>query len=172
MTSASSLNSCLIHFDGESKNFPLTTFSEVSFDKFLECRSIWLTLDGIQRKVAKNSLQFVSEDVESNMNYAEYENFSYHRGCYSRFTNATDIKRAKTRCQKKCNEGECSSTCTDVQDTLELEDPQPAKKILRSSIPTCNPIRPRNPHVLPQVCIICQSEKSYFTESVSWFYYN
>lgn len=130
-----SSNACLIHFDGESQNVPLTTFTKVSFDNFLECRSTWLTLDGIQREVAKKSLQFVSEDVERNMNGAEYDNFSYHSGCYSRFTNATDIKRAKMRCQKKSNEGEPSSGI-DVQDTLQLENPQPAKKILRSTIST------------------------------------
>ena len=71
----------------------------MSFDKFLECRSIWLTLDGIQREVAKKSLQFISEDGR-NIDAVDFEKLFYHRGCYSRFTNATDIKRAKTRCQK------------------------------------------------------------------------
>ena len=75
-----SSKSCLIHFDGEGQNVPLTTFTKVSFNKFLECRSIWLTLDGIQREVAKKSLQFICEDVERNMNCADFENFSYHRG--------------------------------------------------------------------------------------------
>ena len=158
--------SCLIHFDGESQNVPLTTFTKVSCDEFLECRSIWLTLDGIKREVAKKSLQFISEDGR-NIDGANFENLLYHRGCYSRFTNATDIKRAKTRCQKKFNEGEPSSSCTDVQDTSELEDPQPAKKMLRSTTSTCTRIRPRNPHVVAPICIICKSEKSYFTESVS-----
>lgn len=162
-----SSNSCLIHFNGESQNVPLTTFTKVSFDKFFECRNVWITLDGIQREVAEKSLQFVSEDVERNMDGADFESFSYHRGCYSRFTNATDIKRAKARRQKNGNEGEHSSSCVDVQDTLDLEDPQPAKKMLRSTISTRTPIRPRNPHVVPPVCIICKSEKSYFTESVS-----
>ena len=80
-------------------------------------------LDGIQREVAKKSLQFVSEDVERNLNGAEYDNFSYHRGCYLWFTNATDIKQAKMQCQKNSNEGEPSSRI-DVQDTLQLENPQ------------------------------------------------
>ena len=60
------------------------------------------------------------------MDCANYENYYYHRGCYSRFTNATDIKRAKTHCEKKCNElGERSFSCPDVQGsegTLELEN--------------------------------------------------
>ncbi len=113
----------------------------------------------------KKSLQFISED-ERNIDGADFEKF-YRRGCYSRFTNATDIKRAKTRYQKKFNEGEPSSSCTDVQDTWELEDPQPARKMLRSTTSTCTRIRPRNLHVVPPICIICKSEKSYFTESVS-----
>ena len=48
--------------------------------------------------------QFASEDVGRNMDCANYKNYYYHRGCYLRFANATDIKRAKTHCEKKCNE--------------------------------------------------------------------
>ena len=39
-----SSDSCLIHFDG--KKGLLTSFSVVSYQKFLDCRRIWLTLDG------------------------------------------------------------------------------------------------------------------------------
>jgi hypothetical protein len=53
--------SCLIHFDG--KKGPLTSFSMVSYQKCLDCRRIWLTLDGEERNVAQRSLQFVSDSI-------------------------------------------------------------------------------------------------------------
>ena len=57
-----SSDSCLIHFDG--KNGPLTSFSAISYQKFLDCRRIWLTLDGEERNVAQRSLKFVSDSME------------------------------------------------------------------------------------------------------------
>ena len=50
---ASSSPDCLIHIDAESG--PLTNFTEVSFKKFLDCRAVWLTLDGIQRDIAEEN---------------------------------------------------------------------------------------------------------------------
>jgi hypothetical protein len=52
----------LTHFDG--KKGPLTSFSVVSYQKCLDCRRIWLTLDGEERNVAQRSLQFVSDSME------------------------------------------------------------------------------------------------------------
>jgi hypothetical protein len=57
-----SSDSCLIHFDG--KNGQLTSFSAISYQKFLDSRRIWLTLDGEERNVAQRSLQFVSDSME------------------------------------------------------------------------------------------------------------
>ena len=57
-----SSDSCLIHFDGE--NGPFTSFSVVSYKKVLDCRRIWLTLDGEECNVAQGSLQFVSDSME------------------------------------------------------------------------------------------------------------
>ena len=90
-----SSDSCLIHFDG--RKGPLTTFTEVSFQKFLDCRSIWLTLDGEHRDVARRSLEFVSENVKNvnTTDSVEYGNFAHHRACYSAFTNNVHIKHAQ-----------------------------------------------------------------------------
>ena len=66
-----SSGSCLIHFDG--KKGPLTSFSKVSFQKFLDCRSIWLTLDGEYHDVAHRSLDFVSDNVQN----VETDNIEY-----------------------------------------------------------------------------------------------
>ena len=103
-----SSDSCLIHFDG--KKGPLTSFSAVSYQKYLDCRKIWLTLDGEERNVAQRSLQFVSESMKSSaVESFDYANFSYHRGCYSAFTNSKMIKRAQVRCENIDKEGEPSS---------------------------------------------------------------
>ncbi len=103
-----SSDSCLIHFDG--KKGPLTSFSVVSYQKYLDRRKIWLTLDGEERNVAQRSLQFVSESMESSaVESFDYANFSYHRGCYSAFTNSKMIKRAQVRCENIDKEGEPSS---------------------------------------------------------------
>ena len=58
-----SSDSCLIHFDG--KIGPLISFNAVLYQTFLDCRRIWLTLDGEERNVAQRSLQFVSDCMES-----------------------------------------------------------------------------------------------------------
>ncbi|XP_028419097.1 uncharacterized protein LOC114544759 [Dendronephthya gigantea] len=166
-----SSDSCLIHFDG--KKGPLTTFSDVSFQKFLDCRSIWLTLDGEHRDVARRSLDLVSENVKNvKTDGIEYANFSYHRACYSALTNNVHIKRAQVRCQDEKKERkavELSSSVGEIDET-EPEEVQPAKKMLRSNLgsaSTSSAVRSRNPHVLPHICIICKREKSYFTESKS-----
>ena len=161
-------NFCVIHFDGEGKGAPLTNFSEASFHKFLNCRSAWLNLDGTQRQVAKKSIQFISADAASDEDYTDFREFSYHRGCYSRFTNATDIKRAQARCQKKCMAGDHLS-CQDAvgDDTFHEDETPPVKKVLRSMATTDTSVKPRNPYVARPVCIICMSEKAYITESVS-----
>ena len=41
----------LIHLEGECG--PLTNFTEVSYQTFLDCREIWLTLEGVQRNIAE-----------------------------------------------------------------------------------------------------------------------
>jgi hypothetical protein len=56
-----SSDSCLIHFDG--KIGPLTNFTAVLNQKFLDCRRIWLMLDGEEHNVAQRSLQFVSDSM-------------------------------------------------------------------------------------------------------------
>ena len=170
-----SSSSCLIHFDG--KKGPLTSFSTVSFQKFWDCRSIWLTLDGEYHDVAHRSLDFVSNNVQNvETDNTEYGNFSYHRACYSAFTNTISIKHARVRCQNRNNEDKASSSSVADVSERESEEAQLAKKMLRSTLSklgaatTSTRVGSRNPHVLPHVCIICKSEKLYFTETVSFLF--
>ena len=103
----------------------------MSFQKFLDCHSIWLTLDGEHRDVARRSLTFVGENMKNVTTdvFDLYANFSYHRACYSTFTNNSNITRAPVRCQHKnteCEEADPSSSVREIVDT-EQKEFQPAK---------------------------------------------
>ena len=80
------------------------------------------------------------------------------------------IKRAQVRCENMDKEGEPSSSGIDINidEETESDETPHVKRMLRSlsSPATSVTTKSRNPHVLPCVCIICKSEKSYFTESV------
>ena len=104
--------------------------------KCLDCRRIWLTLDGEERNVAQRSLQFVSDSMVGNSTVENIDaNFSYHRGClYSPFTNSSMINRAQERCQNMDKEGVPSSSDIDIIDEeTESEETPPVKKMLRST---------------------------------------
>ena len=82
---------CLIHFDGDTGQ--LARFTEHAYKKVLECSEIWRELDGEQRKIAEQATFLEYEEVKNSK-------AGYHRGCYSKFTNKTFIKRAITRREK------------------------------------------------------------------------
>lgn len=146
---------CLIHFKGESGQ--LTNFTEVSFKKFMECREIWVTLDGDQREIAERTA-FIEENEPS---------LAYHRGCYSKFTNKTFINRAQTRCEKERERQDTNATADNLLPAGgESITGTSAKKLLRSTLKK-QAIAPKSKHVLPPTCIICKKEKSFVTEVVS-----
>ena len=78
--------------------------------------------------------------------------------------------------QNRNKEDEASSSVVDVSER-ESEEAQPAKKMLRSTLSklgaatTSTGVGSRNPHVLLHICIICKSEKFYFTEMVSFLFF-
>ena len=91
------------------------------------------------------------------------------------------MKRAQVRCQNMDNEGVPLSSGIDIIDEeTESDETPPVKKMLRSMdfaefAYTSAEAKSWNPHVLPRACIICKSEKLYFTESVIlliYFFYN
>ena len=160
---ASSPPDCLIHIDGESG--PLTNFTEVSFKKFLDCRAIWLTLDGIQRDIAEKTTKITCD------NCTTFTSLSYHRGCYSAFTNKTLIQRAEKRVCKK-HEHQAQETTADTKETLANVNDEATipKRALRPStvdfLTEENIAKRRSVHVLPAICIICKNKTSYVTERV------
>jgi hypothetical protein len=92
-------------------------------------------------------------------------NFSYHRGCYSAFTNSSMINQAQERCQNMDKEGVPLTSGIDIMEKVFKKGNQ---------INTSAAAKSWNPHLLPcvcLVCIICKSEKSYFTESLSLLNY-
>ncbi len=105
---------CLIHFDGEGGR--LARFTEHAYQRFLECRQIWVTLDGKQREIADNT---------ACLNDTEWQNSTagYHRGCYSKFTNKTLIKRAIIRC-----ENARLALQKDYLPTFDDDGPEPSRK--------------------------------------------
>ena len=83
--------------------------------------------------------------------------------CYSKFTNVGLIKRAQNRKSK-------IESTNDPEDDLNEPAPEElpvSRKLLRSNTSVkCTPST-RNQAILPPICIICEQEKSYITDSVS-----
>ena len=80
---------CVIYFDEEDGR--VARFTEHAYQRVVECREIWKTLDGKQREGAENTGSL--DDWQDSA-------VGYHRGCYSKFTNKTLIDRAIARCEK------------------------------------------------------------------------
>jgi hypothetical protein len=83
----------------------------VLYKKCLDCRRIWLTLDGEERNVAQRSLQFVSDSME-----ISEISLIIEVTCYSAFTNSSMTNRAQERCQIMDKEGVPSSSGIDIID--------------------------------------------------------
>ena len=158
---ASSPPDCLIHIDGESG--PLTNFTEASFKNFLDCCAIWLTFDSIQHDIAEKTSKITCD------NFTTFTSLSYHRGCYSAFTNKTLIQRAEKRVCKK-HKHQAQETTADTKETLANVNDEAAipKRALRSStvefLTEENIAKRRSVHLLPAICIICKNKTSYVTE--------
>ncbi|CAB4015222.1 Hypothetical predicted protein [Paramuricea clavata] len=148
---------CCIHFkDG---NGPLTPFTSVSFEKFRHCHEIWIDLDGQQRQVAEKS-KGVLQDADDKS--SAVGNFYYHRSCYSKFTNLTNIKRSQARCAKIM----ANRSVENQQDTISTEPTcsPPPKKMLRSSMPSTSTTS-QSSSILPPACIICNKDEIYITDT-------
>jgi len=110
------LQGCLIHFDGEKE--ALTTFTEMSLSKLLDCHNLWLKLDGEQREIAKKTQDIVDKIKSSDGGTNETSNLQtlhlqYHQNCYSKFTNVELITRAQNRLNK--TKGTLVATESDVE---------------------------------------------------------
>jgi hypothetical protein len=120
LVNMASSDSCLIHFDG--KKGPLTSFSVVSYQNFLDYRRIWLTLHGEERNVAQRSLQFVTDSMErrkvarSKISNMQISLYIIEVVTDSAFTNSSMIKRAQVHCQNMDKGGVPSYSGIDIID--------------------------------------------------------
>ena len=158
--------SCFIHC--EDCSGPLSPFSEVSYKIFLECRKQWLQLDGRQRDAALKTTSIISLEDEDAY---DYEQLSFHRKCYSTFTNKTLLNRAEIRIKKAEAASKAErllATSSDESSNGHGSVPLP-KKVLHSKLASSSTSERsrRSEHVLPPVCIICDKEKSYYSDVVS-----
>ena len=126
-------------------------------------------------EVAKESYNFVDDAkaseflqavADGDTDDACFENFKYHRACYSRFTDITKIARAEKRKENKgeesCNVLASPSSGSNVTD--ESDEILP-KKSLRSAVPKTD-VTAKNRYVLPAICIICNDRYAYYTDKV------
>ena len=152
-------NTCLIHC--EDSVGPLTNFTEVSFERFLECRKKWIQLDGRQKDIALRTTQIIS--IEEEYRYENFKELAFRRKCYSAFTNTTLLHRAEER--RKKAEKEIKSPLTSVDQGS--SDPIPKKVFPSSLAASTSATRSRNEHVLPPDCIVCKKKDLYYTDLVS-----
>ena len=82
--------------------------------------------------------------------------------CYVKFTNITLIKRAQARVTTK---KEATKAKSDYSETESEESPAPVRKLRRSCV---TPTSTKGQAVLPPICIICNQQKLYITESGSF----
>ena len=147
---------CCIHF--KEGNGTLTPFSSVSFEKFRQCHELWANLDGQQRQIVEETSGILNNVANKS---SVVSDFFYHRTCYSKFTNTTNIKRSQARCAK-IMENRTEDRVIQEQDNCT----QPPKKMLRSSMPSTSTTS-RSTTVLPPTCIICNKDEVYVTDTVS-----
>ena len=140
---AAMASACKIHFQNIDQNAKITKFSDVSLQKVIDFADEWIKLDGEQKCVSE-SFKTIVNSVEANT-LVDNVGLGYHRDCYQRFTNKTNLNRAITRCS--------STSSTNEEKTV-------AKPMTRgSSVSAISHLPTRNPNVLPKVCIICQKTR-------------
>ena len=96
---------CIIHDDKFTKpDIDIKYFTSVTFSKFLDCRGLWIDLQGDQNYVAEKSFEYISEAdedrfvTEGNLDFisSTRDHFpGYHSECYRKFTDKTKIERAQ-----------------------------------------------------------------------------
>ena len=151
---------CCIHF--KEGGGPLIPFSSLSFEKFRNCNDLWINLDGQQRQIAEKS-KSVLQEVDNKS--SAVSSFYYHRNCYSKFTNVTNINRSQVRCAKMM-----ANRTQEYQTNTGLTEPETTPtppKMLRSSMASSGTSKTSKPStVLPPVCIICNKDEVYVTDKV------
>ena len=143
-----------MHFEGITEQ--LSKVSRQRIKQFMECRSKWVKFNCQQAEIAASSYE--KFDYESvNLYLEEKENINlewyHHMKCYKKICDEEKIRRqAKKEETKPCTSNE------------ELPG-EPRRKLSRTSTVAANKTLPqKNKHVLPERCIICQKDSSWFSK--------
>lgn len=80
---------CLIHVCKDESS-EISEFNPTSKEICFCCANIWLSSDGIEKRVSENVI----------VNIDNLEHYGFHRKCYQRFTDTQRISRAEKRILK------------------------------------------------------------------------
>ncbi|KAJ8049553.1 hypothetical protein HOLleu_02339 [Holothuria leucospilota] len=133
-----------------SSKAKIVPFSSKTWSKFLQFVEKWKSLLGEQAQIAKEFIAKQASDSDiTTLTLPQHGGF--YQACYSRFTDSQRVDRVTKRLKKTPEE----SASTDPGDGTSV----PAKRrLLLSSIG--KPASSRNQYVLPEVCILCQKNRT------------
>ena len=94
----------------------------------------------------------------------------HHMKCWKRFCDEEKIRRQQQKEEKE--EGTSSKTVTAAEEhNVEVKPTEPRRKITRQMVAEASKTLPkRNEHVLPEMCIICGRDASWFSLDKVWVF--
>lgn len=154
-------SSCLMHFDGVNEN--LFKVSRLRLKKFAECREKWAKFHCEQAEIAKRSYDILGDSNLNSHLLKDGETLNldlyYHKTCYKKFCDEEKINR-----QQKKEDSVNISSQVEMEVTAPPVGLEPKRKVTRNSDALPSKAMPqRNKHVLPECCIICGRDSSWFT---------
>lgn len=155
---------CIIHDSKftERNTIPdIKCFTSVTLSKFLECRKLWIHLQGDQKCVAEKSFDYISEADEDrfvregNLDFITTRDdiSGYHSECYRKFTDKTKIERAQRSKQTLESEPVEKKSCNVNSINQRLKRGQVGES--------------RSVGILPRICLICKKKELTYTCPVS-----
>lgn len=163
---------CIIHFDDQDATSSTIRFTRITFERFIERRNQWLSLDGDQQRIARKSLDFFPHDEEELVTTDGAPELFFYKDCYRKFTDKTKVERAMHRISKSRTKIQPSATDQREEELQSLGNIN--RPLTRRSLSSpansgeqSSTVVSRNKHVLPEVCIICRKKDFYFTDPVS-----
>lgn len=157
--------SCFMHFDGVSEQ--LSKVTHLRLQKFIEIRHKWKDLSCEQAEIAGRSYELFDDESVKLFLEDNCENFDlewyYHTKCYKKFCDEEKLRRQ----QKKENEAKTrAETASSTSETCALENEELPRKITRNAVQTETTTSwpQRNKYVLPERCILCEKDSSWFTK--------
>ena len=131
---------------------------------FIECREKWAKLHCEQANIAKNSYDIFDDSYLNSQLLKDDESFDldcyYHKTCYKKFCDEEKISRQQKKEDSANTESISSRVGMEVMKPIELR-----RKLTRNSDAQSSKAMPqRNKHVLPECCIICGRDSSWFTK--------